>query len=173
MIESLNENESNPLDSESQEKITEIPGRAQANEPTPVGVVSTPKHSPVYQTLKSQLDGSSECFYQAILEWLLHKPPAGLEGSLMIDDTDQISSTSVIDILMEFYNISEEFEKQKVIPYFISLISLPTCLQKFLDNTRYLHACQMEPSKQPKILESSRVPSFSTGCITSIPSSNG
>ena len=72
------------------------------------------KHSLQQQQYKSQLDGSIDCFYQALLEWLLHKMPNDLEATVFIDDTDQITSSSILELIIGLYTISEELAKQRV-----------------------------------------------------------
>ena len=55
-----------------------------------------------------------DMLYTALLEWLLHKEPTGLEDPVMIDDSDKILSTNAILIMIKFYKHSSEDIKQKV-----------------------------------------------------------
>jgi len=56
-----------------------------------------------------------EPLYTALLEWLLNKPPASIEGSVMIDDTDGIKSINVVFIILRLFRQVPESVKQKVI----------------------------------------------------------
>lgn len=65
----------------------------------------------------SQLDDLPENFYQSLLGWLLHKSSKEPDGSIMVDDTDQIHSLAVTEVIIELYPISKEIEKQKVFDF--------------------------------------------------------
>ena len=47
-----------------------------------------------------------EILYNSIMEWVLRKVPSSVEQALMIDDTDKISSTVAVTVLMELYHLS-------------------------------------------------------------------
>ena len=50
-----------------------------------------------------EADEYQEVLYNAIMEWVLRKVPAGLDQAIMIDDTDKINSIVAIDVLTGFY----------------------------------------------------------------------
>lgn len=49
------------------------------------------------------------------MEWLLHKTPVSLGGSIMIDDTDKINSISAIYVLMRLYKVTNDLVKERMI----------------------------------------------------------
>lgn len=55
-----------------------------------------------------------DILYNSLLEWLLHKEPAHLEDTVMIDDTDKIQSVNAVLIMAKFYKHATEFIQQKV-----------------------------------------------------------
>ena len=55
-----------------------------------------------------------DVIYNSLLEWLLHKKPASIDSSSMIDDADKISSVNAILVMIKFYKHASEFVKQKV-----------------------------------------------------------
>jgi hypothetical protein len=61
------------------------------------------------------MEPESEALYNSVLEWLLHKTPTSLEGSIMIDDTDKINSLSAVYVLMRLYKVANEAVKEKII----------------------------------------------------------
>lgn len=94
---------------------------------------------------ESHPDSHYELFYQALVEWLLHKTPTNIDESIMIDDTEKIHSLSMIDVILEFYPTTNEFIKQKV-DHFISTSSnsiLIKIIQDFYMLVKWNHAnCQ-------------------------------
>ncbi len=49
------------------------------------------------------------------MEWILHKNPQDCEGEILIEDTDKIVSTHVLQVLMAFYAQCDENLKPKII----------------------------------------------------------
>ena len=56
-----------------------------------------------------------EPLYNSVLEWLLHKTPTSLEGTLSIDDTDKINSISAIYVMMKLFHPAREELKERMI----------------------------------------------------------
>ena len=55
-----------------------------------------------------------EPLYTSMLEWLLNKAPASIEGTVMIDDTDKIKSINIVFIILRLFKQAPESVKQKV-----------------------------------------------------------
>lgn len=55
-----------------------------------------------------------ETLYYALMEWMLGKYPSNSHSDLIIDDADIIRSPLVMEALIEFFNCSNDFIKQKV-----------------------------------------------------------
>ena len=64
-----------------------------------------------------------EPLYTSMLEWLLNKSPASIEGTVMIDDTDKIKSINIVFIILRLFRQAPESVKQKVIKNFLNKIS--------------------------------------------------
>ncbi len=133
------ETEAVVVESEKQEVIEEI---------------KTPTHD-LDKLLRSQSSPSTvvisasdyEPLYTSLLEWLLNKAPASIEGSVMIDDTDQIKSINVVFIILRLFRQVPESVKQKMIQdlYMLIKCNLQNCelvlqyteFQYFLLDTLY------------------------------------
>lgn len=68
----------------------------------------------VPDTTESQTEVTHEILYNSLLEWLLQKKPAPIGATVMIDDSDKITSPSVILIMIKFYKHATEEVRQRV-----------------------------------------------------------
>jgi len=67
-----------------------------------------------------------DVIYNSLLEWLLHKKPASIDSSSMIDEPDKISSVNAILVMIKFYKHASEFVKQKMIQDLYMLVKWNT-----------------------------------------------
>ncbi len=82
---------------------------------TPKGQTSFPSNK--QGKFATEVPSKNSCYegiYNALIEWLLHKQPSQLLGSVAIDDTDKISCVEVLPVMIKFYKNADEPGKQKM-----------------------------------------------------------
>ena len=79
-----------------------------------------------------------EILYNSIMEWVLRKIPSNVEQALMIDDTDKISSTVAVTVLMDFYHTCDDIIKQKILHDLFLLQSNITNTRCIIDTENFL-----------------------------------
>ncbi len=95
------------------EPIPENPLPQSTLDATQISQLKAEEEQNVPETTESGV--THDILYNSLLEWLLQKKPAPIGATVMIDDSDKITSPSVILIMIKFYKHATEEVRQRMI----------------------------------------------------------